>query len=240
MMHEASLSDQNCFLTLTYGDVAAPHSLRYRDFQDFMRRLRREFRSIKIRFFACGEYGDQLGRPHFHACIFGWRPLDLEPIKKDLYRSATLERLWPHGFSSVGELTFESAAYVARYVCKKVTGDLARFHYEFICPDTGEITARVPEFAHMSRRPGIGFGWLQRFRGDSYNSEALGTVIVRGRECKTPRYYDRVMRKELIMDDVEYSRHQNAVKRAGDNTPERLLVREKVAKARLSQTPRKI
>lgn len=203
-----------------------------------MRRLRREFKKTRIRFFACGEYGELRSRPHFHACLFNFRPQDGEQIKDNLYRSPTLERLWPHGFSSFGELSFESAAYVARYVCKKVTGDLAPSHYETVCLDTGEIIQRVPEFAHMSRRPGIGFDWLQRFHSDCYSTLAPGKVVTRGVECNTPRYYNKVMSKQLIMDDVELARHVDASKRAGDNTPERLAVREKVAIAKQSQHKR--
>jgi len=203
-----------------------------------MRRLRREFKKTRIRFFACGEYGEKHSRPHFHACLFNFRPQDGEQIQQNLYRSPTLERLWPHGFSSFGDLTFESAAYVARYVCKKVTGDLAPQHYETVCLDTGEIIQRTPEMANMSRRPGIGHGWLQRFHRDAYSPLALGKIVMRGVECNTPRYYNKIMSSDVIMDDVEYSRHVEAVKRAGDNTPSRLAVREKVAHAKLKESKR--
>ena len=74
----------------------------------------------------CGEYGDKLGRPHYHAIIFGVTFVDkkLWSIRRgnNLYRSATLEKLWPYGFSSIGTVNFETAAYVARYVTKKITG----------------------------------------------------------------------------------------------------------------------
>ena len=85
-----------------------------------------------------------------------------------LYRSDTLESLWTYGFSSIGDVTFESAAYVARYVMKKVTGDAAESHYTVVDPETGEITVRTPEFNKMSLRPGIGAGWF-----DKYSSTCL-------------------------------------------------------------------
>lgn len=177
-VHESQLHDQNSYITLTYDDLHVPdgHSLRYSDFQSFMRRLRlhvrREDRKLKrtprrVRFFMSGEYGDDKSRPHFHALLFGYDfPEQVVCAKKgghELFRSPLLERLWPFGFSSIGRVTFESAAYVARYVMKKVTGDLARDHYRVVDPATGEIIDRVPEFCHMSLKPGIGGPWLDRF-----------------------------------------------------------------------------
>ena len=72
-LHEAKMHDRNCFVTLTYNNdnVPADRSLNYRDFQLFMKRLRFHFRGVPIRFYMCGEYGEDFGRPHFHACLFG-------------------------------------------------------------------------------------------------------------------------------------------------------------------------
>ncbi len=128
-VHEASLYDNNSFITLTYNTEHLPEdrSLEVRVFQLFMKRLRKRF-GTKIRFYACGEYGDQNGRPHYHACLFNHDFQDKKLWKRgkdpslDLYRSADLEKLWPYGYSSIGEVTFQSAAYVARYIMKKITG----------------------------------------------------------------------------------------------------------------------
>ena len=133
---EAKSHKTNMFLTLTYDDAHFPEdgSLHYEHFQLFMKRMRKYFMSRfgqTLRFFMCGEYGDKLGRPHFHAIIFGVTFVDkkLWSIRRgnNLYRSATLEKLWPFGFSSIGAVNFETAAYVARYVTKKITGIEAEF-----------------------------------------------------------------------------------------------------------------
>lgn len=136
-VHESQLHKENCFITLTYASEHLPpdSSLHYRDFQLFMKRLRKKFTGKKIRFYMCGEYGENFGRPHFHACLFGHNFDDLKLWKTQnnipLYRSKILEELWPFGHSSVGSVTFESAAYVARYIMKKVTGEAAELHYTF-------------------------------------------------------------------------------------------------------------
>lgn len=136
-VHESQMHKENCFITLTYAPehLPADQSLHYRDFQLFMKRLRKRFSGKVIRFYMCGEYGENFGRPHFHACLFGHNFDDLTlwkvQNKQKLYRSKTLEELWPFGHSSVGTVTFESAAYVARYIMKKVTGEAAELHYTF-------------------------------------------------------------------------------------------------------------
>lgn len=156
----------------------------------------------QVRFYHCGEYGEvcarcnfsrvrcscsvfasSLGRPHHHALLFGfdfqdkvlWKVTD--GIK--LFRSAKLEQLWPYGFASIGEVTFESAAYVARYVVKKITGKPAAAHYG----------GRLPEYTTMSRRPGIGKAWFDKYRSDVFPSDEV--VIRGGVKCRVPRYYSR-------------------------------------------------
>ena len=142
--HEAQMHEKNCFITLTFSDEHLPEdrSVDVRHFQLFMKRLRKRY-GDGIRFFHCGEYGDHFGRPHYHACIFNHDFEDKKIWKQSgsgeiIYRSASLEELWPYGYSSVGEVTFESAAYVARYITKKVTGDPAQEHYEYIDPKSGK------------------------------------------------------------------------------------------------------
>ena len=110
----------------------------------FLKRLRRAYPDAVIRYFGCGEYGEELGRPHYHLCIFGFDFPDKVFHKMScgfkLYRSETLNKLWSHGHCLIGALTFESAGYVARYCTKKVTGALADDHYK----------GRTPEFALIS------------------------------------------------------------------------------------------
>ena len=141
-IHEAQLYENNCFLTLTYAPENIPPygSLQLRDWQTFMKRYREKFSGITIRFFMCGEYGEnlehskngKLGHPHYHACIFNHDFSDKRIHSRrdgiDLYTSPTLSKLWPHGYSTIGDVTFDSAAYVARYVLKKQLGKNSRSH----------------------------------------------------------------------------------------------------------------
>lgn len=235
--HEAQMHEWSSFVTLTYDDAHCPRSLDYSHFQSFMRRLRRARVGQVIRFYMCGEYGSQFSRPHFHALLFGvWFP-DRVPVREGdvpLYRSAELEGLWPSGFSSVGDVTPESAEYVARYCVKKVTGPQAREHYTRLDPETGEMYEVEPEFSRMSLRPGIGAPWLDRFGSDVYSSVRDG--VMRGdRKFKPPRYYDLRMRKRNpeLMESIDLRRYQES----GDpqeKSPDRLAVREVCAKAKLN------
>jgi hypothetical protein len=241
-VHEASLYDENSFLTLTYDDEHLPSdgSLHLRDFQLFMKRLRRSIAPKRVRFYHCGEYGESLGRPHYHALLFGHGFSDGKFFSERggnvVRTSAALSELWPFGFSVVGDVTFESAAYVARYVMKKVTGDRAAEHY----------SGRKAEYTTMSRRPGIGKAWFDRFKDDVY---PLDRLVVRGRDCRPPRFYDSLYSKldrssfELIKLEREKSGRRfvedvlsdGSVIRVSDNDGRRLLVREEVKKAELLQ-----
>lgn len=240
-MHEASLYDENCFVTLTFADDHLPdnRSLCVTHLQKFMKRLRKRFAPKTIRFYACGEYGEQFQRPHYHLCLFNHDFTDKYRWAKNrghqLYRSPTLEELWPYGNATLGTVTFESAAYVARYVTKKVTGAQATQHYQMLDPSTGEIYQRRPEFTVMSRRPGIGHNWLSRFQTDVYPSD---TVLVRGKLMKPPVYYDRAY--ELIHPEgMEHLRQERRKKRKRqDETPRRLADRETVAIAQHNLSPR--
>lgn len=247
-MHESKLYDSNCFVTLTYSssNLSSSGSLDYEDYQLFMKRLRARFRA-RIRFYMCGEYGESFGRPHFHSCLFNFDFPDKvylckSPAGEKLYRSAILEDLWKYGFSSVGAVTFESAAYVARY-CVKQDAQAYRPRglkkFDVLDVESGELSERVAEFNRMSLKPGIGAGWLAKFQSDVYPH---GKVLVRGRECPPPRYYDQWFEKQdyLEYEAMQYRRQVDAQARAVDGTWDRLAVRETVAKARNSMSVRKL
>lgn len=231
--------ERNCFITLTYDEASCPVSLDYSHFQKFMKDLRgRE--GPGIRFFMCGEYGELKRRPHFHACLFNYDFPDKQVFKhlaqgRVLYRSGLLERLWPRGFASIGEVTFESAAYVARYVLKKITGDSAAVHYRAVDSVTGEIVELVPEFCHMSLKPGIGFHWLRLYASDI---SADGKIVVNGFEAEAPKYYKRYFSRTDAVADWDYQRQQLVV--PGEKSPERLAVKEKVFSARVSSLKRSL
>ena len=181
--HEARMYESNCFITLTYSDenlkkmcplTEGGYSLVRKHAQDFIKRLREKFargwkyfdkfgkehvvKFDNVRVFGCGEYGDRNGRPHFHFCLFNCAFPDRENIGGrhgfKYYSSKCLQDLWPYGFSSVCDFSFETAAYVARYQTKKVTGKLADSHYR----------GRLPEFAvYPNRGGGLGKPWFDKY-----------------------------------------------------------------------------
>lgn len=242
IMHEATLHESACFLTLTYAPEHLPPggSLNYRDFQQFMYRYRRKVGS-GIRFFMCGEYGEQLQRPHYHAIIFGHQFSDLVPFGRGesgelSYTSQTLSQLWKKGHCLVGTLTKASAGYVARYNLKKVTGDLAKEYYQTVDSD-GVIHPVTPEFCRMSTRPGIGAKWYDKFHSDVHVHDY---VVHDGVRNRIPRYYDKRGRDRYDIEQSKQDRTLKAVKHAANNTPERLLVREEVLKASMKSLKRSI
>lgn len=249
IVHESQLYDHNQFVTLTYDDTHVPvdHSLRYRDFQLFMKRLRKKLcvsGSAKplhgVRFYMCGEYGENTSRPHYHACLFGVDFPDKKEFKKTgsgemIYTSDILSSVWNLGHCSTAEVTFESAAYVARYVVKKRFGDVAdeNSHYKYV-DDYGQVHYRVPEFSHMSlHNGGIGAGWFDKYHKEVY---PLDRVVMRGIEMKPPKFYDKLLEKRNadMREFLDFERYENGKRLADDATPDRLRVREVVAKARLS------
>jgi hypothetical protein len=232
-VHEASLYDNNCFVTLTFDDdhLDKNLSLNKRDFVLFMKKLRFKF-GQGIRFFHCGEYGFLLQRPHHHVILFNFDFPDkyLWDIRNGnrLYRSPELEALWPYGFSSIGDVTFESCAYVARYIMKKVTGKNAGSHYN----------GREPEYITMSRRPGIAREWFDKYQTDVFPNDYV--VIRNGLKCKPPKYYDNIYDKidPKSMKHVKFNRKLDALKRKDDNFPRRLNVRERIQELRAEKLVR--
>lgn len=233
------------FLTLTYAPDNLPKfgSLRKRDVQLFQKRLRKARPDDRIRFFTVGEYGEEGDRPHYHQVVWG---TDFPDKKKHsmsgddtLWKSEELNQLWGHGFCTFGRVTYESAAYVAGYVIKKINGQLADAHYARVDPDTGEVVQIEREFAIMSRRPGIGADWYDEFKRDVFPSDRK---VVKGKERKVPRYYAEKFRKEHPeeFEAIQARRKARALKHRADSTPDRLAVREEVLRARFSLKKRKL
>jgi len=201
-----------------------------------MKYFRKQF-GPKIRFFMCGEYGDALRRPHYHACIFNFDFTDKihyttrNGVK--LYVSPSLQKLWPKGFSTIGDVTFESAAYVARYITKKITGDLAHTHYDTLDTSTGEHTSLTPEFQLMSRRPGIAHAWYQQFKTDLDKD----FITLNGAIMRPAKYYDYLLNKEILgepeLQARKLERKKNALKQSHDNTQKRLDVKETIKHKRI-------
>nr|WAE43872.1 MAG: replication initiator protein [Microviridae sp.] len=247
-MHEADMHERNCFITLTYNDAHLPPygTLLKRDVQLFMKRLRKRF-GEGIRYYYAGEYGPKLGRPHYHILLFGHN-FDFDkykwmtsPAGFDLYRSPSLEEIWSIkgrsiGYSSVADLTFDSAGYVARYCMTKIGGDAALSHYSVFDSDTGEVLFdRLPEFNDMSRRSGIGSSWFDKHSSDVYPADH---VIVKRREYPPPRYYDR--RLELIDPDMLISIKEVRTKKIVKVPESRLAGMRKFKQAQVNLLVRKI
>lgn len=250
--HEAMLHERNCFVTLTYRPESLPEngSLVPDHWTLFMKRLRKVYG--KVRYLMAGEYGDTTFRPHYHAILFGLDFSDDRVVWQEkrgysLFSSPRLERVWGHGFCSIGNVNRTTAEYVARYTLKKVRGD--EYLYRRIS-EHGEEFYVEPEFARMSRNPGLGSGWYDRFKGDLY---PLDECILDGRRYMTPRYYDDKLKKE---DPDSYDKLRGRRARRGlrsrdivpvaqlpqvgedDRSPVRLAAREAVAERRVEELPR--
>lgn len=250
-MHEASLHQNNSYITLTYADEHLPEnkSLDKTAIPKFIKKLRRhidrkndreqrtEAEKTKVRTFYCGEYGDRDQRPHYHALLFGWDWTDKVKWGKSKsgypqMRSAALEKLWGKGHCTVGPVTWETAAYVARYVMKKLTG-AQKSPYMGFNHDTGEVTdARTAEFAAGSLRPGLGKPWLDRYHDEVYPADE---ILVNGQLVKPPQYYDRKWAElhPAAFETLIRAARDHA-RRPDDETPERLRARELVAHARVN------
>lgn len=244
-VHEASLWKDNCFITLTYNDENLPKdgSVDVREWQLFMKKLR----NIKsgVRFFHCGEYGAELGRPHYHACLFNYDFPDRELFSTrgdtKIYTSSLLDGLWGKGFCTVGDVSFQSAAYVARYVMKKVYGDEAVDHYR----------GRKPEYITMSRKPGIGHDYYRKFKSDMFPRDY---VVHDGKRLTVPRYYAKLLEKDDVdtFETVVAGRFISTPRfvkvdnkdgkeiMLNDNCPERLAVRQEIKEAQLTKLVRRL
>jgi len=176
--------DKASFLTLTYDDSSLPSDgkLVKKDLQDFFKRLRKK--TPTVRYFACGEYGDQYRRPHYHALLFGADFLGgAEPFTDAHFVNPVLNDIWGHGFATVAPLTFSGICYTVGYVAKKI-GD----------PDCFQI---------MSRRPGLGAKYIERFEDDIRRT---GAITIEGREYPLPEYF---FTKDDF-DDIKQARKASA------------------------------
>ena len=236
-------------------------SLNKSHFQKFMKRLRKAFPNQEIRYFYAAEYGRKCkhgidlervncplcntGRPHFHACLFNIHFQDLEAYQSDggimRYTSPTLERIWGYGFVDVGELTYNSAAYTANYILKKVRKVQDDSHY-MTFDLNGEITFISPEFVGMSRgnashkgkKCGIGAGWYDKFRDDVFPSDEVpvpGKGVVKG----VPRYYNEILKEEnpLLYEEIKRLRLEYKRAHGEEYSFSRLMQKHLCKKARL-------
>jgi len=258
--HEASLAEHtfgNCFITLTYRSknecspeqlkngyyVPEDYSLNKIHFQKFIKRLRKHF-AQKIRYFHCGEYGDENLRPHYHACLFNCSFDDQYVYQQQqgitTYESEILQKLWPYGFSTIGQLNFETASYTAGYILKKITGDQADEKY-LRNDEDGVAYWVTPPYTTMSLKPGIGAEFYERFQTDFFPSDESpvpGYGIIK----KVPRYYAEKYAdfSPEGMALVKKMRQEFIAAHREDFTPERLMDKYKCARARESSRQREL
>lgn len=202
-MVEASKFESNYFLTLTYddqhihtsfygdrqnGEAVPDFTLYKKDLQDFWKRLRSSS-GQKIRYFACGEYGDSTFRPHYHAIVFNLQLDDLQRFggssEFPTFTSEYLSKVWKLGHVLVAEVSFDTCSYVARYVTKKATGKLGEFY---------DYYNLEPEFVVMSRCPGIGRDFYDK---SLFDSDFITFASARkGLRFKPSRYYKKLLEFE--------------------------------------------
>lgn len=247
--HESQLYKENLFLTLTYDPEHLPVNdkgqpiVKVSDFQAFMKRYRQYLVRTgqeSCRFFHCGEFGTLRGRPHYHALIFnsGMFP-DLKFYKfsksgEPLYMSKTITELWGQGRVIIGSVTYKSAGYVARYCLKKEYGNKDR------------RGPGLSEYTTMSRRPGIGFAWFNKYKEQLLSIGFLNVPGKNGNYIKVPipKYYLNMLKNHLNFareyDRFIYRRMCRASASQSEYTPERLAVKESILLDRLRKLQRNI
>ncbi len=249
IMHQTQMEESSCFLTLTYDEAHLPsdRSLHVEHPQAFIKQLRRKVRPFK--YFLCGEYGEETLRPHYHICLMGEDfTRDREryrstPNGDSLYKSATLDAAWPHGTHNlIAELNQQTACYVASYVTKKWRGSAADRYYTVLFMEsdgTAKLHKLKPEFATMSRRPGLGTTWFEKYHTDVYPSDE---VIINGIPRRPPAFYDTLLerRDPKLHHQIKRNRIIRGNRHLEDQTAERLAIREHLVLAKQGPVTREI
>lgn len=247
LMHEARMHKTSVFVTLTYNadNLPAFGTLVPRDLQLFHKRLHNrllEKRGVGIRYYACGEYGDMNKRPHYHSIIFGYdfedkllysRNARGEPI----YTSEKLDEIWGLGECKIGAVTFESCAYVARYVTKKVDGKKREEGHYLVYNADGVISERVPEFSHMSRNPGIAAEYFAKYGNEVMTHDS---VIMDGKEVPSVRYYDKKIEECKAERAAELKKLRFRKRNWKELQKERMRVKEALVLKRLKMKERRL
>ena len=206
MMLELETAKKGLFITLTYNNENAHWSqfdeygypvyatLDKRDCQLFMKRLRKRFSDLSIRFYLAGEYGENTFRPHYHAILFGIGLCDIPDLEQHgvnelgqkYFISNMLSEIWSCGFVLVSDVSWKTCAYVARYVTKKMSGP---FSIDYAVRNV------IPEFSLMSRKPGIGRQYLED-HPDCLDYQEINLSAPDGAlKIRIPKYYLRQLEK---------------------------------------------
>lgn len=231
---ESRMHDDNIFLTLTYDDEHLPEndSVKVDELQKFMKRLRRLIEPDKIRYYAVGEYGGTFYRPHYHLAVFGLSGFDSRVFSGHMYDKKSKGyyvecKAWHNGLVHFGFISRRSAEYIAGYILKKVTGEKGKEHYKELGIE--------PEFAIMSRKPGLGLAFMDKFRDELLSHEFL---VIDGRKKPLPRYFkEKLGIKDTLGHEMKKDEeHQKYVDEMSVVSFDELLARGKKAReTRLQQ-----
>lgn len=241
VMEGWSHSDSIC-ATLTYAPEHLPEggSLSKRDAQLFCKRLRISLSRQglgPVRFHVVGEYSPKLLRPHYHVIVFGWFPADAVPHGKSQagrpeFVSPSLSEAWGKGRVTFQRFSGSAAGYVAKHQGSKLRRKCAE---GLAVRDREGDSWRFlsPEFELRPLRPGLGAAFFDKYRAQLL---AHGYVVVDGRKLGFSRYFNTLAKRvdPVRFDELRELREAQALdpKRLANSTPERLAVREEVARAR--------
>lgn len=242
---ESLMHEDNWFITLTYDDEHLPMSivtysrhsyefgcwspLLYEDFQAFEKRLRSymkyHYNLDGFRFLMCGEYGPKNGRPHFHVIFYGLPLPDIQKIKDvtvggksyTYLSSEIIDKCWGKGFTTIGEVNWETSAYVGRYVMKKMS-NLEEYDYCKLCYDNG-WEPLPPEMREASRRPGLGRPFYDENKDDIYKYDKV--MLPNGKTPQPCSYFDRIYdleNPELLQAIREQRKYKALISEANERS----------------------
>lgn len=245
------------FLTVTYSDEYLPQatkvntetgeihrgiSLRKEDMQNFVKRLRYHYKGCKIKYISAGEYGGQTLRPHYHYIFFGlpleqeqFKKVGMSPLNQPYWMLQKLTNIWGMGHITIGRVTWESAAYVARYTLKKVKGKDKLWY---------NMQGMDEEFTTKSQ--GIGKGYFEMYKNKIYKTDSIPIVNKNsGANVKPPKSFDRILREidTDLYDQIKEQRKETSItneillNRQTDLTPEE---RRRISEARMESVMKDI
>ena len=190
-----------------------------KDIEQFMDTLRHKmardpYNHRGIRYCLCGEYGELNRRPHYHIILFNC-PLPIESFycprlkweEAIYYQNTIIEECWTKGISNITQCSWNTIAYVARYITKKQYGEHSQEHYARL--------GQIPEFMQMSLKPAIGWYYYEQHKDKIYEQDS---IIIKNRTgiqaVKPPKYFDKLYEKEnpKHMEEIKAKRRVETIR----------------------------
>jgi len=243
--HESQMHEHSAYVTFTYAPEHLPAygQLRHKDFQLFMKRLRKKYPDKGITYFMCGEYGDGTHRPHYHALLFGYYPPDAAYHRTEngnrFYKSQELDALWQCGFTDTSSVSYKSSGYIARYTLKKqLPSEDLQDRYTYV--DAFDNLQTKPfEYIRMSTGrdfgQGIGGKWIEKYWQHTLENDYV--LDPDGNKLPVPKYYLDILKTNVCADTAEKNRLARVEKAqdSTDNSPDARRQRAICVKARTKQ-----